>query len=60
MREHLLTYLEKGKLPWRQKDWPFPGTGLQKPEPSSHDQFPLIETLIDIAIYEKEIGRAHV
>ena len=54
MREHLLTYLEKGKLPWRQKDWPFPGTGLQKPEPSSHDQFPLIETLIDIAIYEKE------
>lgn len=28
VRESLLRYLEKGDLPWMQKDWPLPETGL--------------------------------
>jgi len=54
VRESLLGYLEKGKLPWTQKDWPLPESGLKEPEADQHDRFPLISDLIDIAILEKK------
>ncbi len=54
IRGRLLDYLERGMLPWKQKGWPFPESGLDAPEPSRQDRFPMIEELIDIAIYEKK------
>ncbi len=57
VREHLLAYLEAGVLPWKQKDWPLPGSGLEAPEPSRRRPFPLVEELIDIAIQEKDPER---
>jgi uncharacterized Zn finger protein len=57
VRAHLLTYLESGVLPWKQKDWPLPFTGLDVPERAPRQTFPLVEELIDIAIYEKDPER---
>lgn len=57
VREHLLAYLESGLLPWKQKGWPLPSTGLDAPERSPRQTFPLVEELIDIAIYEKDPER---
>jgi uncharacterized Zn finger protein len=57
VRAHLLTYLESGVLPWRQEGWPLPPTGLDAPERTPRQTFPLIEELIDIAIYEKDPER---
>ena len=57
VREHLLAYLESGVLPWRQKDWPFPPTGLDAQAPLAREPFPLFGVLIDIAIYEKDPER---
>jgi uncharacterized Zn finger protein len=54
VRESLLGYLEKGKLPWKQKGWPLPESGLKQPEADQHSRFPLISNLIDIAILEKK------
>jgi len=54
VREHLLRYLEKGELPWKQKGWPLPESGLDRPDADQRDRFPLVNDLIDIAIFEKK------
>jgi len=54
VREHLLCYLEKGELPWKQKGWPLPESGLDRPDADQRDRFPLVGDLIDIAIFEKK------
>jgi uncharacterized Zn finger protein len=54
VRQFLLTYLESGVLPWEQQDWPLPETGLDHPDVHHQKQFPMIENLIDIAIFEKK------
>jgi hypothetical protein len=30
VREFLLRYFEKGKLPWKEKGWPLPESGLDE------------------------------
>ena len=52
--ESLLNYLEKGELPWKQKDWSLPESGLDRPDADQHNRFPLVDDLIDIAILEKK------
>jgi uncharacterized Zn finger protein len=54
VRESLLRYLEKGELPWKQKDWPLPESGLDRPEVDQRNRFPLLGELIGIAILEKK------
>jgi len=54
VREHLLRYLEKGELPWKQKGWPLPESGLDRPDADHRNRFPMIDDLIDIAILEKK------
>ena len=54
VREYLLTYLEKGDLPWKKKGWPLPKSGLDAPETERKDRFPLVGDLINIAILEKK------
>ena len=54
VRESLLQYLEKGDLPWKQKDWPLPESGLDQPDADQRNQYPLIDYLIDLAILEKK------
>ncbi|MBW2649976.1 MAG: SWIM zinc finger domain-containing protein [Deltaproteobacteria bacterium] len=54
VRESLLYYLEKGELPWKQKGWLLPESGLERPDADKHSRFPLIGDLIDIAILEKK------
>ena len=54
VREHLLTYLEKGDLPWKQKGWPLGKSDQTKPDVSFRNTFPMIDVLIDIAISEKK------
>jgi uncharacterized Zn finger protein len=53
VRACLLDYLEKGMLPWKQKGWPLPETGLDKPEGAREDVFPMVNKLIHIAMMEK-------
>ena len=53
VREHLLRYLEKGQFPWKQKGWPLPESGLDRLDANQHNRFPLVNDLIDIAIFEK-------
>ena len=54
VREFLLLYLENGELPWKQKGWPLPESGLEPPEVDKRNRFPLIDTLISLAILEKK------
>jgi uncharacterized Zn finger protein len=54
VREFLLHFLEKGELPWRQKGWPLPESGLDRPKADQHNRFPLVGVLIGIAILEKK------
>lgn len=54
VRESLLRYLEKGELPWTQKGWPLPESGLARPDADHRIRFPLVGNLIDIAILEKK------
>jgi len=54
VRESLLRYLEKGELPWTQKGWPLPESGLARPDTDQRIRFPLVGNLIDIAILEKK------
>jgi uncharacterized Zn finger protein len=54
VRESLLRYLEKGELPWKQKGWPLPESGLDRPDVDQRNRFPLVEDLIAIAILEKK------
>ena len=53
-RAYLLGYLESGKLPWKQKSWPLPESGLSRPRTDRDERFPKIDVLIDIAILEKK------
>jgi uncharacterized Zn finger protein len=53
VRESLLRYLEKGDLPWKQKNWSLPESGLDRPDVDQRNRFPLVEDLIDLAIHEK-------
>jgi len=57
VREHLLTYLEKGKLPWQQKGWPLGTSNQTKPDASFRNTFPMVNVLIEIAISEKKPER---
>jgi len=52
VRENLLPYLETGAIPWKQENWLLPSTGIDEPESSPRNRFPLLEVLIDIAISE--------
>lgn len=54
VRESLLRFLEKGELPWKQKGWPLPESGLDRPGADQRSRFPLVGDLIDIAILEKK------
>ena len=54
VREALLRYLEKGELPWKQKGWALPESGLDRPDAVQRSRFPLVDDLIDIAILEKK------
>jgi uncharacterized Zn finger protein len=54
VREYLLLYLEKGALPWKQKNWPLPESGLDRPDVDRRSRFPLVNDLIDLAILEKK------
>jgi len=57
VREHLLDYLEKGVLPWQQKDWPLGKFDHTRPDASYRNTFPMTHVLIDIAILEKKPER---
>jgi uncharacterized Zn finger protein len=54
VRGFLLLYLEKGELPWEQKKWSLPESGIDRPHAEQRKRFPLINHLIDIAILEKK------
>jgi uncharacterized Zn finger protein len=54
VRASLLHYLETGEPPWKQKDWPLPESGLDRPEADRRLRFPLLDDLISIAILEKK------
>ena len=54
VRESLLRFLETGGLPWTQKGWPLPESGLARPDTDQRLRFPLVTNLIDIAILEKK------
>jgi uncharacterized Zn finger protein len=54
VRGFLLQYLEKSELPWKQKKWSLPESGLDRPHAEQRKRFPLINHLIDIAILEKK------
>ena len=60
VRGAALNYLETGRLPAGDQDWPLPETGtVEKPiRQGRHRQFPLVSTLIDIAIAEKRPAEA--
>jgi len=59
VRTAALQFLKKGIYPdaWGKQipngQWPLPCTGFPKPESKSFHQFPIVETLIEIAIKEK-------
>ncbi len=57
VRESLLRYMEKGSLPWEQKGWPLPESGLDVPATEGKDRFPMLEDLIEIAVLEKKPDR---
>ncbi|MDX2451299.1 SWIM zinc finger family protein [Desulfosarcina sp.] len=54
VRKYLLCYLENGELPWKQKGWPIPPSGLDRPKADQRKRFPLVDQLIAIAILEKK------
>jgi len=57
VREHILVYLEKGDLPWKQNGWPLTKPDLFVPETRYRNTFPMASVLIDIAILEKKPER---
>jgi len=57
VREALLGYLEKGTLPWQQKVWPLPDSGLEAPKQGPKNRFPMVSDLIDIALFENDPER---
>ena len=57
VREHLLAYLEKGDLPWKQQGWPLAKSNYSKHDRPYRNTFPMTDVLIDIAILEKKPDR---
>jgi uncharacterized Zn finger protein len=57
VREHLLAYLEKGDLPWKQQGWPLAKSNYSKHGRPYRNTFPMTDVLIDIAILEKKPDR---
>lgn len=53
VREAAMDYLESGKPPWTHPLWPLSESGVAETVERRERQFPLSETLIDIAIAEK-------
>ncbi len=53
-RGSLLAYLENGGLPWEQKGWPLPESGLDAPGTFQGRKFPMFNELIEIGILEKK------
>ncbi|MFH1351878.1 MAG: hypothetical protein ABII26_13245 [Pseudomonadota bacterium] len=57
VRSMVMAYLETGEMPdKKESSWPLPETDLPKSIRRGREQFPLHETLIDIAIAEKRPG----
>ena len=54
LRKCVLVYLEKGMLPWVQKEWPLPPPVFAAHEKNHQKQAPMIDDLINIAILEKK------
>lgn len=54
VRGCLVEYLESGRLPWKQKGWPFPESDINPAEDFRGRRYPMIRELIEIAILEKE------
>ncbi|MBN1904035.1 MAG: SWIM zinc finger domain-containing protein [Deltaproteobacteria bacterium] len=46
-------YLENGKLPWKQREWPLPQPDIDFTEPRFGRDYPMAQELISIAILEK-------
>jgi len=57
VRKSILTYLEHGTLPWQQRGWPLPATGMDSRVKPRRNDYPMYRELIDIAIFEKEPDR---
>lgn len=57
VREHLLSYLETGAIPWKQQNWPLPKTVLPAPDSRQDKDYPMKKELIDVAIFEKDPER---
>ncbi|MGM0787964.1 MAG: SWIM zinc finger family protein [Thermodesulfobacteriota bacterium] len=57
VRQALLQYLEKGDLPWKQKGWPLPDSGLEGPKTQRKQRFPMAGKLIEIALLEEDPER---
>ena len=41
-------------MPWKQKGWPLPESGLDRPDADQNNRFPMVDDLINIAILEKK------
>jgi uncharacterized Zn finger protein len=54
VRQGLICFLECGALPWEEKEWPLPATGLSLPANPRSRELPRRDVLIDIAIREKQ------
>lgn len=50
----LIGYLECGRLPWLQEEWPLPVPHLEIPTNHGRRKFPMLDELIDIAIMEQD------
>ncbi|AQQ72118.1 hypothetical protein SMSP2_02499 [Limihaloglobus sulfuriphilus] len=53
VRAHLIEYLQKGQLPWKQKVWPLDKSSKVEPKSSYLNTYPKINEIIDIYIFEK-------
>lgn len=53
VRAAAMSYLETGNRPKGETSWPLPETGVLKVDERRQKQFPVIGTLIDVAIAEK-------
>ncbi len=53
VRESILHYLETGGLPSKKKSWPLPDAELPPIKKRRKDTFPMVDVLLDVALYEK-------
>ncbi|MBC8426067.1 SWIM zinc finger domain-containing protein [bacterium] len=54
VRTLLLAHLKTGVQPWQGKGWPLPAPTFEVPAPRRRERFPDHDTLIQIAIHEKQ------